>query len=108
VRVGSPGSALTNLYPSGFLLDRHASQVNHTESFKINFQKGTISMSFKNTAQRDLSALYQSLGITPQTTLLTNIKMSVQVETNDVRYGAGYNLIYSGKSGNGTITSGAN
>ena len=108
VSAGTSGAALTDLYPSSFLLDRHASQVNRTESFKINFQTGTISMAFKSTPKRDLGALYKSLGITPQTSLLTNIKMRVKVETSNVQYGADYNLIYSGKNGTGTISSGTN
>ncbi|MEI6234693.1 MAG: PKD domain-containing protein [Planctomycetota bacterium] len=105
VRAGLAGKPLTPLY--SFLVDRHASQINKTESFKIDLKKGTILTSFKDvTVLRDLRALFTSFGIDTMT-LGKTLTIHVEVETDDALYQANYKATYNGKSGKGTIKGGA-
>ena len=106
VTVGTPNgdrgitSPIASLYP--FLVDRHASQKNRTESFKINLSKGMITTIFKATATRDLAKLFASFGI-PASTSFT---MRVQVTTDDVTYQGDYSMTYKGRNGTGTLKGG--
>ncbi len=113
VTVGTPNgdrdiASPLQLYP--FLVDRHASQKNRTESFKINLSKGTIAMNFKPVDlpvanKRDLAALFKTFGISTSSTAAT-FTMRVHVDTGNVTYQADYNMVYKGKNGTGTLKGG--
>lgn len=108
VSAGLPNGARDILNPVplySFLVDRHASQRNRAESFKINLGKGTITTSFKGTDH--LVELFNNLGISTTTTAAT-FTMRVHIDTGTVTYQGDYNVIYNGKNGTGTLKGGPN
>ncbi|HLX59894.1 MAG TPA: S8 family serine peptidase [Planctomycetota bacterium] len=94
-----------------FLVDRHASDLEKSEQFKINLQKGMLQIKLKthpNPANpavpiRDMAQVFKGLGIDGSVTSPYTFTMRVTVETDDVIYQADFQLTYTGKNGSGTV-----
>jgi hypothetical protein len=89
-----------------FLVDRHASQVESTEQFKLDLRRGAITMRFKTRPfppLRDMAVFFRTLGIIETVQSPYNFTLHVEVETDNAIYQADYHLTYVGKLGTGSI-----